>query len=178
MYIYKFWWVSNGCNFFSSIMHSKILHYLIGTLVVTVDMNVPCITKPFKETHTLSLWDFLQAIIFYGIACVALEAMIISLNTTKQILHRYAALLLFSYDLFLQSHWSPHFSHDQLVKSFYTMHGVVLLLSLLCINITESLWMLVVGFTMKFWGPLSATSWIGFKLIITTSLRQNNINCQ
>lgn len=165
LYMYNFWWFYSNHNFFSLIVHSKILHYLIGTLVVAL-----------KETHTLSLWAFLQATIFYAIACLVHEAMIISLNIIKKILGSSAALLLLSWDLFLQSHWSPYFSHNQLVKSFYTMQGVVLLLSLLCIHIAESLWMLVVGFTIKFWSSLSATYWVGFKVIITTSLRQNSIN--
>lgn len=50
-----------GRNFFSSIMHSNILHYHIATLVAAIGMNVQGTSKSVDGNSYIKLVGFLLA---------------------------------------------------------------------------------------------------------------------
>lgn len=112
------------------------------------------------------------AIIFHGVAFVAHDYKSQCDQANSSQLCGLVAIILGS--LSAVSLVSIFFTHP-FAKIFIYIAWSCTVVIIVVYHIAESLWMLVVGFTTKFWG-LSATSWIGFKIIIKTSFQQSCSN--
>ena len=71
MFINKFWWFYSDDSLISSIPYPKFFECLIPTLLAVMGATVQGTTKPLMETHKVSLYVSLVAIIVHYIAFAA-----------------------------------------------------------------------------------------------------------